>query len=218
MSLTLGIDTSTDIRVGLAKDGEVLVSRAVTDRRAHVELALPLVREVMAAAKAEFAELTEIGVGVGPGPFTGLRVGVVAALTLAEVLGVQVKGVCSLDVIALDWAERGDAPAEFVVVTDARRKEVYWARYDATGTRLDAPVVAGPEQVPELPLAGSGASLTGRVSTGPTEFDAGLLAASLGRFTDAGLEPLYLRRPDAEVPTKRKSTLVVPRIAMMGPK
>jgi tRNA threonylcarbamoyl adenosine modification protein YeaZ len=218
MNLTLGIDTSTDVRVGLAKDGQILASRAVHDRRAHAELLLPLVSEVMDQAGAQFAELTAVVVGVGPGPFTGLRVGVVAALTLAEVLDAEVKGVCSLDVIALDWAERGDAPADFVVVADARRKEVYWARYDAAGARLDGPFVTKPDQVPELPLAGPGAALTGRVGVGPEEFNAGLLAAGADRLTAAGLEPLYLRRPDAEVPTKRKSTLVMPRIAMMGPR
>lgn len=218
MSLVLGIDTATDIRVGLAQDGQVLLARAIEDRRSHAELLLGLVREVVNQAEVEFADLTQVVVGVGPGPFTGLRVGVVAALTLAEVLNAEVKGVCSLDVIALDWVLRGQAPTDFVVVADARRREVYWASYTADGSRVAGPFVTAPDQVPELPLAGPGAALTGREVSGPDCLDAGVLAAGAGRLTDAGVEPLYLRRPDAEVPTKRKSTLVSPRIAMMGPR
>jgi tRNA A37 threonylcarbamoyladenosine modification protein TsaB len=102
------------------------------------------------------------------------------------------------------------------VVADARRKEVYWARYAADGTRVDGPSVTAPDLVPDVPLAGPGATLTGRDCAGPDGLDAGLLAASADRLPDAGLVPLYLRRPDAEVPTTRKSTLLQPRVAMMG--
>lgn len=214
--MILGIDTAADVRAGLARDGQVLASGAIEDRRAHAEQLLPLVRQVAADAGVALGELTSVVVGVGPGPFTGLRVGVAAALTLAEALGIGVRGVCSLDVIALAWADRGDAPPDFVVVADARRKEVYWATYAADGTRTEGPFVTAPDQVPELPLAGPGATLTGRDCAGPAVLDAGRMAASVDRLADAGLEPLYLRRPDAEVPTTRKSTLLQPRIAMMG--
>jgi tRNA threonylcarbamoyl adenosine modification protein YeaZ len=224
VSLILGIDTATDVRAGLARDGEVVASGAVRDRRAHAEQLMPLVRRLLADAGVTMAELTGIVVGVGPGPFTGLRVGVASALTLGEALGIDVRGVCSLDAIATAWTlnHRGqvlrftaDAPAEFAVVADARRKEVYWARYDGSGTRVDGPFVTTPDQVPDLPLAGPGAHLTGREPSGPTELDAGLMAAHLGHLADAGLEPLYLRRPDAEVPKTVKSTLLQARIAMM---
>ncbi len=218
MSLILGIDTAADVRVGLARDGQVLVSAAIEDRRAHAEQLLPLVRQVAADAGVALSELTSVVVGVGPGPFTGLRVGVAAALTLAEALGIGVRGVCSLDVVALAWADRGDAPPDFAVVADARRKEVYWATYAADGARTAGPFVTAPDQVLELPLAGSGATLTGRDCVGPAVLDAGRMASSADRLADAGLEPLYLRRPDAEVPTTRKSTLLQPRIAMMGPR
>ena len=212
-AMVLGIDTATDVRAGLARDGVPLVSDAVGDRRAHAEQLLPLVQRVLAAAGATPSDLTAIVVGVGPGPFTGLRVGVVAALTLGEALGIDVRGVCSLDAIALDWARRG-APERFAVVADAGRKEVYWATYAADGTRLSGPSVSAPIEVPALPLAGPGAPLAGEC-TGPAELDAGLLAAAAGQLPDAGHEPLYLRRPDAEVPTTRKSTLLVPRLARM---
>lgn len=218
MSLILGIDTATDVRAGLARDGRVVASGAVEDRRAHAEQLLPLVQRVAAEAGVSLSELTGVVVGVGPGPFTGLRVGVAAAEVLAEALGVPVRGVCSLDAIAQAWADEGTAPAEFVVVADARRKEVYWARYRADGARIDGPFVTSPDAVPDVALAGPGASLTGREGVGPAVLDAGLMAAASDRLGEVGLEPLYLRRPDAEVPTTRKSTITTARIGMMGPR
>jgi tRNA threonylcarbamoyl adenosine modification protein YeaZ len=216
-ALVLGIDTATDVRAGVARDGVVVARGAVEDRRAHAEQLLPLVQRVLAEAGASITDVTGIAVGVGPGPFTGLRVGVAAAQTLGEALGVPVRGACSLDAVALDWAGGPDAPGtEFAVVADARRKEVYWARYGADGARIDGPFVTAPSEVPDVPLAGPGATLTGRGCAGPDALDAGLLAATIGRLPDAGLVPLYLRRPDAEVPTTRKSTLLQPRLAMMG--
>lgn len=211
--LVLGVDTSTDVRVGLANHGRVVSSQAVRDRRAHAEQLMPLVQRVLAEAGVTMADLAGVVVGVGPGPFTGLRVGVASALTLGEVLGVPVRGVCSLDPVAMAWALDG-APQRFAVVSDARRKEAYWATYDASGARLSGPFVTAPDQVPDLPLAGPGAHLTGREPSGPIELDAGLLAAHVADLADAGLEPLYLRRPDAEVPKTVKSTLLQARIAV----
>lgn len=213
MSLVLGIDTATDVRVGLAQDAMVVASAAVQSTRAHAEQLLPLVRQVVSNAGFDMAALTGVHLGVGPGPFTGLRVGVAAGLTLAEVLGIEVRGVCSLDIVAAQWSADGIAE-EFAVVLDARRKEVYWARYSPDGTRLEGPFVAAPGEVPELALAGPGAHLTGRSVSGPLSIDAGVLAASTA-FASVGTEPLYLRRPDATVPTTRKSTMAKPRIAMM---
>lgn len=215
-SVILGLDTATDVRAGVARAGVTIASGVVADRRAHAEQLLPLVQRVLAEADATPAGLTGIVVGVGPGPFTGLRVGVAAAITMAQALGIAVKGVCSLDVVALAWSDRPDVPSDFVVVADARRKEVYWARYGADGARVDGPFVSAPADVPDLPLAGPGATLTGRACAGPEAIDAGLMAAGIDRLPDAGLVPLYLRRPDAEVPTARKSTLLPPRLALRG--
>lgn len=212
--LVLGLDTATDVRVGLARDGKVLVSRAIGNRRAHAEQLLPLVNQVLAEVGAAPSDLTSIVVGVGPGPFTGLRVGVVSALTLAELLGIGVRGVCTLDVIAAEWVRQG-APQEFAVVADARRKEVYWATYRGDGSRVEGPSVGAPSQVPALPLAGPGAGLVGE-GVGPDAVNAGLLALLGSELPDAGLEPLYLRRPDAEVPTKAKSTLLTPKLNKVG--
>jgi len=211
-SLVLGIDTATDVRVGLAADGQVVASAAIADTRAHAEQLMILVQQVLAEAGRTVSELTEVVVGIGPGPFTGLRVGVAAGHTLGAALGLPVRGVCSLDVVAAEWVRRGDAPAEFLIASDARRKEVYWARYDQTGRRLDGPQVSAPAALPALPLGGPGAHLVADDVTGPDAINAGLLAAL--NLPDAGLEPLYLRRPDAEVPTRVKSTLLQPRLAV----
>ena len=157
MSTVVGIDTSTDVRAGIAVDGRVVASGAVADRRAHAEQLVPLLQRLVAGAGTTLAAVDSFVVGVGPGPFTGLRVGVVTAATLAEVLGVGVRGVCSLDVVAAAWAS-GGAPEDFAVVGDARRREVYWARYDAAGRRTAGPVVTAPDAVPAVPQAGSGAA------------------------------------------------------------
>ena len=215
-SLSLGIDTATDVRVGLAVDGAVVASAAIADTRAHAEQLMLLVQRVLADAGRTVSDLTDVVVGIGPGPFTGLRVGVAAGHTLAAALGLPVRGVCSLDVVAAEWVRRGDAPEEFLIASDARRKEVYWARYDSTGRRLDGPQVSAPSTLPALPLGGPGAHLVSATVAGPDAIDAGLLGAL--NLPDAGLEPLYLRRPDAEVPTRVKSTLLQPRLAVTGRK
>lgn len=216
MSLTLAIDTSTDVRAGLARDGVVCASLSVPDARAHAEQLMPLVDQALASADATLADVDDIVVGVGPGPFTGLRVGVVTATTLAFTLGLDARGVCSLDVVARQWWD-ADAPAAFAVVSDARRKEVYWAVYER-GARVDGPFVSAPGALPDLPLAGPGAYLVRGGVEGPTVLDAGVLAASGAALPIAGLEPLYLRRPDAELPSAPKSTIRPARIAMRGPR
>ena len=223
MSVVLGIDTSGVVCAGVAVDGAVVASGVVPDTRAHAEQLMPLIQRVIAEAGLTLAEVDKIAVGVGPGPFTGLRVGVVAAITLGEALGVPVRGVCSLDVLARQAMDEeavessgsavGDPSVEpvettasFLVATDARRKEWYWASYQADGRRAAGPFVGSPESLPELPRVGP-------VTERPIDLDAGVLAVIAGDLPDAGLEPLYLRRPDAEVPTARKSTLLPPRLA-----
>lgn len=210
MTVTLALDTSTMVEAALVVDGEIAASGRVDDARAHAEELAPLVRQILAEAGRSLADVTGVVVGVGPGPFTGLRVGVATGATLAEVLGVPIAGACSLDAVAAAWADAG-APAEFAVVSDARRREVYWARYEASGRRLEGPCVSAPADVPALPLAGPGAHLAGEAS-GPVTLDAGWLA--LAPLPDAGLEPLYLRRPDAEVSHRRKSTLTGARVSL----
>ena len=159
--LLLALDTSTPAVTAAVHDGErTLAERTTVDARRHGELLAPAVAEVLGDAGARPRDLTAIAVGVGPGPFTGLRVGLVTARTMAAVLGVPVHGVCSLDVLAVD----ADVPdGDFLVATDARRREVYWARYAGPWSRLTAPAVGTPAAVsaadPHLPVVGQGAEL-----------------------------------------------------------
>lgn len=210
MTLTLGLDTSTIVAVGLAGEGITTRQAVVADPRAHAEQLMPLVTRVLDDAGVRMSGVSRIVVGVGPGPFTGLRVGVVTALTLGEVLGVPVRGVCSLDIVAAHWAKEG-APTEFAVVSDARRREVYWARY-VDGARVEGPSVSAPSEVPKIPLGGPGAALVG-TCVGPADLNVAVLARDGFDLPDAGTEPLYLRRPDAEVPSAPKSALPQAKLA-----
>lgn len=209
MSIVLGIDTATSVSVGVAVDGRVRATRTLEGSRNHVEQVQPTIDAVLAEAGCALSDVTGVAVGMGPGPFTGLRVGIVTAEVLAEALRVPLRRVCTLDVLAAQWT---DAPPEFVVVTDARRREVYWARY-RDGSRIEGPHVTPPADVPAIPGAGPALDLCPqvvRVGGAPTAVSGGVLAARAETLPDAGPVPLYLRRPDATVSTKRKSVLVVP--------
>ncbi len=207
--LVVGFDTATPAVSVALHDGEGIVSEAfAADGRRHGELLAPMIAKVMADAGASRADLTAVAVGVGPGPYTGLRVGVVTARVLGAVLGIAVHGVCSLDVIAAATP----SGREFLVATDARRKEVYWARYDAAGRRVQGPAVGSAGSIAgaaELPVAGAGGLLYpeafGEV-IGPAYPDARTLCAIAAGQAGAqavpllAAEPLYLRRPDAREP------------------
>lgn len=213
--LVLGLDTATRVQVGLAAGGTVLASHCYDDPRQHVEQLAPLIAATVAEAGLGLDAVTAIAVGVGPGPYTGLRVGIATARVLGTALGVPVRGVCSLDVLAAQWVTGDRPPAgEFLIATDARRREIYWARYAADGSRLEGPAVGPPDALPALPLGGPAAALPGLTTdpAAPDRLDAGVLAARADRLPDAGLEPLYLRNPDAAPPGRRKSVLARPRV------
>ncbi len=201
--LLLAFDTATAAITAAVHDGTSVIGEAsASGAMAHGEQLAPTIRDALAQAGATMSDLTDVAAGVGPGPFTGLRVGVVTALTLGSTLDLVTHGVCTLDVIAADVS----SDTEFLVATDARRKEVYWARYDADGTRLDGPHVLTPAdlvfQCPGLPAFGPGATLYPDVldARGDLLPRAAALAdlVAAGRHTDLPLEPLYLRRPDAQ--------------------
>ena len=219
--LLLAVDTSTP-RLGVAlHDGtDVLAVVARPAGRSQGEQLVPAVREAMTAAGTAPADVTAVVCGVGPGPYTGLRVGIVTALVLGRAWGVPVHGVCSLDAVAWAAVRSPDAPgAAFVAVSDARRREVYWAGYDAEGARLAGPCVARPDDLPE-PWAGAPASgpvppafaAAFPARCGPTTVSAAdvaaVAAAALSAPDSAAAEtavllppePLYLRRPDATEP------------------
>lgn len=214
MSSVLAIDTSTHVVVGLARDGRALAELDNADPRRHVEDLTPAVEQVLHRAGLGIEELDLIVVGLGPGPFTGLRVGIATARVLAFSLSIPLRGVCGLDAIAADWCASTLPPTgEFAVVSDARRREVYWARYGPDGTRLEGPSVGAPGVVPNLPLAGPGLNLCpeGRPGEGAPQLLSGAVLASAGPgLPEFDGEPIYLRRPDAVVSTGRKS--VLPRL------
>ena len=209
---TLAVDTSTMVCAAIARDGELVGEARLDDSRAHTEALMPMIRGLCTDAGIAVHDLTEFVTGVGPGPFTGLRVGIVTAHTLAAMAGADLHGVSSLDVVARQAVSAGAVSGEFLSVIDARRKQVYWSRHDAAGVRLDGPFVTGPDELPDLPVTGPGAGLTERQHVGPDFLSAGLLARDWDRMADAGVEPLYLRKPDATVPTGRKPTLLPTRL------
>ncbi|RAJ38897.1 tRNA threonylcarbamoyl adenosine modification protein YeaZ [Kitasatospora sp. SolWspMP-SS2h] len=212
--LLLAFDTATPAVTAAVHDGErVLAESYEVDARRHGELLLPTVAAVLRAAGADKRDLTHLAVGVGPGPYTGLRVGLVTAAALGDALGLPVHGVCTLDAIAHQARAEGLA-GPFAVATDARRKEVYWASYDADGARVGGPAVDRPAEIDPGPrTVGAGALLYALpAASGPEHVSAGALADFAVRELAAGREllpnaPLYLRRPDAQVPAGYKAVL-----------
>ncbi|MEO7261889.1 MAG: tRNA (adenosine(37)-N6)-threonylcarbamoyltransferase complex dimerization subunit type 1 TsaB [Jatrophihabitantaceae bacterium] len=213
--LALVLDTSSaavtaglvDFSAGAA--AVVRAERVTVDARAHAELLTPSIKACLAGV--DIAELAAVIAGVGPGPFTGLRVGLMTAAALADATGLPSYGVCSLDAIAAAHPEQPD----LLVAGDARRKEVYWARY-RHGARIGEAAVSKPAELRgELSgaMAGAGARLYADVlglPLLPADYPtvAGLAACAadrvLSRALGETLTPLYLRRPDAVAPAARK--------------
>lgn len=231
----LALDTSADVCVSLLGDGDalpVLAARRVAEQRRHAELLAPMVREVLTEAGVDRGELAAVVVGTGPAPFTGLRAGLVTARTLAFALGVSVHGTCSLEALAAQALAEAPADREVLVVTDARRREVYAARYrrgagidgaqGASGVpevvALAGPLVESPAALVASGVAagamvvGAGAGLYPEHLTAdagaPTLVDPAVLARlamrRAARGEPQGTEPLYLRRPDVTPAAGRK--------------
>lgn len=214
--LTLAIDTSTPaVTAGLfsvtgAASCETVSEQVVVDARGHGEQLAPLIDAALAEAGAKPSDLAAVVAGLGPGPFTGLRVGLVTAAAMSDALGIPSYGVCSLD--AIGWAAASQE-GPLLAATDARRKEIYWAVYDAEGERTAGPQVSRPAELPPEAKApkrtvGDGAHLyagiLGQVEEAPRFPPAAALAflASYRVFSGAPTEvltPLYLRRPDVHI-------------------
>lgn len=203
--LLLALDTATPATsVAVVDDGGVRAERAVVDPRRHAEVLAPLVAEALDAAGVRLSDVDAVAVGVGPGAYTGLRVGLVTAQAIGDAAMVPVHGVVTLDALAF---EAGLA-APFAVVTDARRKEVFWARYDGCAIRTSGPDVGRPDAVMAavggLPVVGAGATpFADRFADvrGPQLPSAGALGRLAVTRLAAGEAllpptPLYLRRPD----------------------
>ena len=209
--MLLAFDTATPtVTVALHDGTDVVVEHTSELTMKHGEQLAPLVERCLTDAGIVRQDLTAIAVGTGPGPFTGLRVGLVTARTLAHVLEIPVYGVCTLDVLAVEAVDTGAVIGDFVVATDARRKEVYLASYDEEGRRMTGPVVDRPAVLANnAQVVGEGALLYPEsfpTAVGPQRPSAGWLARTVAgeraELTDP--EPLYLRRPDAVAPGPRK--------------
>ncbi len=208
----------------------LLSEQRITNPLAHAEQLMPLVAAALAETGHGLAELDAVVVGLGPGPFTGLRVGIATAAALGDALDIPVHGVGSHDAAAnAHSGPPASRPSgQVLVVTDARRREVYVSAYSAAGSRILGPSPVSPAAVPAwlaeggvepIRLLGAGAYLLEHALPG-IEVDSFSGSISLGLVQVAirplltgavpgPLTPLYLRRPDATEPGARKSVLGV---------
>ncbi|MGD8192944.1 tRNA (adenosine(37)-N6)-threonylcarbamoyltransferase complex dimerization subunit type 1 TsaB [Herbiconiux sp. P18] len=199
--MLLAIDTSAGTSVAVVRGDLVLAERSTEDTMRHAEVIGDLISGVLADAGVAPAELDEVVAGMGPGPFTGLRVGIAAARAFAFGIGRPLTPAVSHDAVALEEWSAGTRGA-LLVVTDARRREVYWSAYDLGEpgpARLDGPGLCKPDELPYPEFE--------RVDA--TQVSAGALgrAALLHRAQGTAVEytePLYLRSPDVTVPGARK--------------
>jgi tRNA threonylcarbamoyl adenosine modification protein YeaZ len=199
--MLLAIDTSAGTSVAVVdRDRGAIVEISEADTRRHAEVIGDLIKTALAQSGVGISELSGVAVGMGPGPFTGLRVGIAAAQAFALGAGKPVVRVVSHDAIAFGHYATG-ATGPLLVVTDARRHEVYWSAYsgvDAEGipVRAAGPALDKPDELP-----GSVVGYAGYLRVDAIEVSAasvGLLAESLylHKRQFAEREPLYLRSPD----------------------
>ena len=206
--MLLSIDTSAGTSVALTRTKGVpaVAEVASSDTMKHAEVIGTMIADVLTQLDAEPHDVTGVVAGVGPGPFTGLRVGLAAASAFAVGRNVPLLPVVSHDAIAFDALEEVDGPV--IVVTDARRREYYWSVYDGwteqgLPRRIVGPALSNPD---EVPTEHDGRALT---PWDATEVSAGLLGLIASRMLAAGIpfepfEPLYLRSPDVTMPNAPK--------------
>lgn len=203
--MLLAIDSSIGTSVAVVdRDLGVLAEREVADTMRHAEVIGSLIRDALDASGVEVSALSAVAAGVGPGPFTGLRIGIAAARAFAFGAGKPLVAVVSHDAVASAWYAGGGS-GELLVATDARRRELYWSRYEGTDAvglpvRAEGPALARPDDVP---VAAARVDAV-RVSAG----ELGMIAE---RTWAAGLpfaadEPLYLRSPDVTVSAGKRVT------------
>ena len=214
--LLLALDASTPATtVALVADGIVLCEQTHVDARRHAEVLTSSVADILREADKALSDVHAVAVGVGPGAFTGLRVGIASAQAIGDAQGIPVHGVLTLD--ALAYAAEVDGP--FAVVIDARRKELFWASYESPTTRTTEPAAATPQAIAEhigaLPVVGAAATpyadLFANVQPPslPSAGWLGKLAHQQLLNADSMLppRPIYLRRPDTAPPSTPKSVL-----------
>lgn len=177
MTISLAIDTATSRTIVGIQDGDKTLFEGFHEGATAHGFAIT---ELVAKALALCPKPDQVVVGMGPGPFTGLRVGISFARSFAMAREIPVIGVCSLDAIAID-------SSEYTVAIDARRKEIYWASYK-DGQRIAGPEVSKPAEVADF-----------KIDQYP---DLKKLVA-LSTVQNIS-EPMYLRRPDAVPTAERK--------------
>lgn len=221
MSKYLVIDTSANTSVAIYDQtaGSVLAERHSERGNDQTETLASYVQETVQESGVNGKDLAGIIVGTGPGPFTGLRVGLVAARTFSYVWKVPLHGAMSLGALAHRVKHELAPTTDFLVATDARRREVYWARFNAAGQLQDGPHVGPAGDLPALPVHGVGAGLYAEALTEAGAIvsetsnqwltPAGDLAPQALADLAAGVDlsstaPLYLRESDAKVPAFMK--------------
>lgn len=200
----LAVDTSGPVTsIGLGCTGEPGFAVSEEGGRKHAEVVDELMQQVLAHLAGQRPDA--IAVGVGPGPYSGLRVGIAFAIGLGRAWQLPVVGVCSLDAIAWDAVARRAISSEFVVTTDARRSEIYWARYDTSAMRIVGPQVMSRELIDfDTPVISE------------QRVDPAIMAARVSRFIAEGLTPMLTT--DTWVPHGADgSDVVVPVGPLLAP-
>ncbi len=211
--LVMGLDTALQrCSVAILRDGAVVGDQSVDMARGHAEHLAPMAAAVLAEAGVKTTDLDRIGVVVGPGGFTGVRIALAFARGLAIGVDVDVVGITSLAALAGNVDDAGDGEL-IAPIIDARRAQVYAALYEQSGHCRRQPFISGPEQAlkqlaqaaqgAKIITIGSGASLlpgAWRQSQGDAQIDAKVVAALAAEAAPpfGRPPPLYLRGPDAK--------------------
>lgn len=203
--MLLAIDTSTGTSVAIVDRGGVRALRTSADTRGHAEVIGDFIAEVLAEAGVAPSDLDGVAVGMGPGPFTGLRVGIAAARTFALGIDRPVLPVVSHDAVAFGQADA------VLVLTDARRRELAWSRFarpaaDGLPVRIAGPALVAAADLDQVTVE------SGYRRIDAATIDAGALGMLALARLEAGAEPgpaepVYLRAPDVTVPSAPKTVL-----------
>ena len=203
---SLAIDTSAGTTVAVLSMGSVLAELNYLEPMTHSERIGSAIEKVLIDSGVQAGQISTVVAGIGPGPFTGLRVGLAAARYFAIGAGAELVGVCSLDSIALDYFSENHGSGNLLVTTDARRKEVFWDTYsgvvDGVPVRTNGPAVNKFDDIAGLIEVDTFSSTELGVRAGALGQIAFAQELS-GKRASRDITPIYLREPDA-VPSKGK--------------
>ena len=222
MSTTLSFDTSAEYcAAALVQDGTTIAAQSLAMSRGHAEALVPLVRELCASTGTDLSGIDLVAVTVGPGSFTGVRTGIAAARGFALATGAPAVGVSSLQAVA--YAARQAGSPSVLVVLDTRRADFFAQLFDSNAQPCGDPAVVDAGAIQDLirmndPVVVGNAVARFRSDVGP-DMDAGIFASGPGvpdpadvallaerilyanRVASDTLSPLYLRAPEAKIPT-----------------